>query len=42
VKTEAENADDDIAGVIDKVEVDQNVIPTLRKRSKISHHTHRQ
>jgi len=42
MNTEAEDADDHVASMVDKVEVDQNVMPTLCKCTKITHHTHRQ
>ena len=42
VNTEAKNADDDIAGVVGKVDVDKYLMPTLCERTEITHHAHRQ
>jgi len=42
MNTEAEQADDDVASVVDKVEVNEYFVPTLGERAPITHYTHRQ
>jgi len=42
VNAKAKNADNDVAGMVDKVEVDKYVMPTLCECTKITHHTHGQ
>jgi len=40
VNTKAKNTDNDVAGVVDKVEVDKYVVPTLCECTNITHDTH--
>jgi len=42
MKAEAEDADDDVASMVGKVEVDKYLIPTLCKCTKMTHHAHGQ
>jgi len=42
MNTEAEHANDDVACMVGKVEVDEYVVPTLGECAPVTHHTHGQ
>ena len=42
MNAETKGADDDVARMVDKVEVDEHAMPSLCECSNVTHHTHRQ
>ena len=40
MNAEAEDANSHVAGVVGKVEVDQDLMPTLCERTTVTHHAH--